>query len=342
MPNIFSQVSRNYSSDKIPLIDYPNVTANIFDNFLTYIKMTTHQFTEKVPFLDILRTKYPLLLPVKNYPVELMVQLSAICNIKCKYCKYQENKENGFMNYKTSKNLIKQINNSDINKVHLTGCGEHTLHPNFGNIIKEFAKSVKYLSIATNAQWKNDKISSYLLNAPVSLIHVSVDGCTKEHYERSRVGASFETLINNLHRLRELRNELKAPTLINIRIMICPSDIKKMKEFIEFWKKYGDTVQKHYIIKKKSDNSNNRYVPAHSWLNKYPRCRSTFHCLSVRWKGDVPLCGDNPKEYIILGNINKDKISDIWNSKILNEIRIGQRFRDYEKLPICRGCKGHC
>ena len=89
------------------------------------------------------------------------------------------------------------------------------------------------------------------MNAPVNLIHVSVDGCTKEQYEHSRLGASFETLINNLNRLNELKNELKAPTLINIRIMICPSDIKKIKEFVEFWKKYGDTVQKHYIIKKK-------------------------------------------------------------------------------------------
>ena len=62
----------------------------------------------------------------------------------------------------------------------------------------------------------------------------------------------------------------------------------------------------------------------------------------MTWKGDIPLCGDKSNKRVKLGNINIDNIEDIWHSEILNEIRLGQRFRIYEKLPYCKGCKGHC
>jgi MoaA/NifB/PqqE/SkfB family radical SAM enzyme len=68
------------------------------------------------------------------------------------------------------------------------------------------------------------EIPKSLIDAPVDLVEISIDAGGKARYEASRVRGNYEILMRNLERLHRMRNESKSRTMINIRLMVRPSN----------------------------------------------------------------------------------------------------------------------
>src|SRR5690606_41277289 len=85
-----------------------------------------------------------------------------------------------------------------------------TLHPNFRDYIPRLRDAAKFLSLTTNLQKVSEEILRCILNAPIDVVNISVDGGHKEAYERMRIGGKFERLLENLTRMRDLKHELHA------------------------------------------------------------------------------------------------------------------------------------
>jgi len=185
-----------------------------------------------------------------------------------------------------------------------------------------------------------------MLGAPLRLIEVSVDSNCKEKYERMRVGGSFDKLLTNLVLLKQTRNKMNAPALINVRAMIHPSERANESNILEFWRPFGDTVIPQYL----QDEGLAGEVPTHdlflhSLPERYPRCTLPLKAMGVMWNGKVPLCDFSEKqtgnpEGLLLGNINDDTLQSLWNHKIMRQYRQGHRSRAVSKIPICQGCVG--
>jgi radical SAM protein with 4Fe4S-binding SPASM domain len=62
----------------------------------------------------------------------------------------------------------------------------------------------------------------------------------------------------------------------------------------------------------------------------------TFNILS---NGDVILCCENYSKKIILGNVEKSSIKEIWDSKKYQNIRNLIYKKKFEKIPPCVGCE---
>jgi len=249
------------------------------------------------------------------------------------------------MSEKTFSNFVSGLRESEISRVHIVGNGEPTLHPHFEDYVNKVAESVKYLSLVTNGQWKKESISHSLLRAPVDLIIVSVDGSDKSTYEKSRPKGNFERLLYNLRQLKDLKVKLQSTSLINIRLMLRPSQEKIKKTLIKYWKHFGDVVTEQKVFKIESmDYEEDVYIPLHRNKGTYPKCTELFNNLSVHWNGDVLLCGalefrkDVPKP--LLGTINEHTPAQLWKMPLLRQYRRGQRYRELDKIPICRGCQG--
>ena len=301
----------------------------------------------RIRFTDMLRQHFPFLLPDMPRPASVTVEFTNYCDLKCPYCTSPLRlRPQGMMSETVFARLAQQIKDLGVSRVRIVGNGEPLLHPRFSEMIGRLAQACRYLSIVTNGQRLDVETITEMLRAPLRLIEVSVDSNCKEKYERMRVGGSFDKLLANLVLLKQTRNKMNAPSLINIRVMIHLSERASESNNLEFWRPFGDTVIPQYL----HDEGRAREVPAdalfvHSSPDRYPRCTLPLKAMDVMWNGKVPLCDFSEKqtgnpEGLLLGNITDDTLQSLWNHKIMRQYRQGHRGRDVSKIPICQGCVG--
>jgi MoaA/NifB/PqqE/SkfB family radical SAM enzyme len=244
----------------------------------------------------------------------------------------------------TFKNAGKNINDLNLSWV-VVGGGEPTVHPKFIEYANELSGSTKFLSIVTNGNWENERISETLIQA-FDLVEISVDAGDKNNYENSRRGASWERLFKNLVHLKKIKDACSAKMFIGIRLMVRPSMKPHEKKYIKYWRKYCDTIIAQYLVKPNSnDYSEDIYYSKHEWEDSYPKCSVPFRRLQIRANGDVPLCGVSgsslqEERRLIIGNINEKSIERLWNSHIMQQYRTAHRKRIPGEMPICKGCRG--
>jgi MoaA/NifB/PqqE/SkfB family radical SAM enzyme len=300
-----------------------------------------------VRWVDLLRSHFALMLPDMQRPAYLTVEFTNVCNLKCPYCTSPLRlRPQGMMSEDVFSALVRQVKDFGIDRVRIVGNGEATLHPRFNDMVVRLAQACRYLTLVTNGQRFDQKTIASMLRAPLRLIEISVDSNSKEKYERTRIGASFDKLLANLVALKQARNTMKAPALINVRAMIHPSERAAELNILKFWQPFADTVIPQYLH---DEGRTGEVLPdtlfVHSTPGRYPRCTLPLKAMGVMWNGNVPLCDFSEKqthtpEGLLLGNIAQDTLQSLWNHKIMNEYRQGHRDRDVARIPICRGCVG--
>jgi MoaA/NifB/PqqE/SkfB family radical SAM enzyme len=216
------------------------------------------------------------------------------------------------------------------------GGGEPTLHPKFEEFSYKLAKIAEYFTITTNGQWTDHKISDAILTSPYSQVDISIDAGGENIYEYSREQASYERLIRNIEYLVERKKVYKSETLIVLRLMIRPSQMKEYKSELKKWRKKVDLVLPQFIIKPDiSDYTEDVYISVYSINMSTPRCTLPFKELAIRWNGDIPVCtyADNRfSEQLILGNIINSNIDTIWNSELLKRLREAHKKKEYDDI----------
>jgi len=330
-----------------PLWDNSNRIAKILYRIKPYRTISWHVFKKGVPFTEIVRTQFPFMLPNANKPSALAVEFTNCCNINCIYCNNSKiTRPRGFMSNETFSRLFQNIKEMNVNRV-IVGGGEPTLHSEFACFTSKLAKSAKFLSIVTSGQWIRKEIPYEMLKAPFDLIEISVDAGSKENYEKSRRGASFDKLFNNLKLLLNAKKKLDASSLINIRLMLRPSQKIIKKQQIKYWSQFADIIMPQYIVKiKYVDYFEDIYFPIQHKTQAYPKCSILFKEMTVQWNGDIPLCGRSGNQIdsslrFIVDNINENSISNIWNGKVFRQYRHGHKKRELDKIQACKGCEGY-
>jgi MoaA/NifB/PqqE/SkfB family radical SAM enzyme len=293
---------------------------------------------------ELLVSRFPYQFGDSPTPPSMHVELTDACNLKCVYC------DNPFfafprkvMSRETVQSIVSSLATKSIARV-CVGGGEPTLHPYFAELVPEIRKIAKVLTIVSNGQWENEKTAATVLTTPFDLIEISVDAGGKSMYERSRQGGDFEKLLRNLIALRRLRKKLHSPSQINVRLMVRPSQRAIEGSDKKCWRQFCDSVMPQYIVQ--PDNipvQDDVYVSQHSVSKSYPRCTLPFRNLQVRANGDVPLCqiaGSNENHKLIVGNVNRTSILELWNGAVMNQYRRAHRSRQTSAMPICEGCVG--
>ena len=330
------------TADRPTQVRTANRLARLLDRRSAYLPLAWHTVRRIGP-AAVLRTQFPMLLPDAGAPPTVSVEFTNYCNLRCPYCTSPlKLREQGLMSEETLACLVEQLPACARPRVRVVGNGEATIHPKFAQFIRALSGATRMLTLITNGQWKHEETALAILSAPVHLVEVSLDGTTKEHYERSRPGANFERLLTNLVRLRELRAKDRR-TLINIRVMLRPSERADETRILGFWKGYADTVMSQYLIDA-GGRDDDVYAPVRG-TDRYPRCTLPFKVLDVHWNGNVPMCAYSGRqigdpEGLRLGNIRSRTLMDLWNDALIRQYRRAHRDRDLSGMPICNGCFG--
>ena len=124
----------------------------------------------------------------------------------------------GFMEWDLYTSIIDEIA-PFAEAVVLHSWGEPLLHKRIMDMIAYAKERDLWVETSTNATQLTEEVARQLLDAGLDRIYLSMDGLTKETYEKVRVKGNFEEVLGNIERFLDLKHELGSPIEADIQIV---------------------------------------------------------------------------------------------------------------------------
>ena len=171
-------------------------------------------------------------------------------------------------------------------------------------------------------------MSRRLIEAGLDRISISIDGIEKTEYERVRVGANFEKLIQNLETLIQLRNEYKV-SYPKIRIQTVKFPDTDAEAYLKQWEKYADEIA---MVDYKDESVRNEDLRG-TWA-----CPQLWQRMTIEWDGTVFGCNNDDLRGLNLGNAAQRSIYDCWHDDRLMKVRKLHMEGKSHEVVDCNGC----
>jgi radical SAM protein with 4Fe4S-binding SPASM domain len=284
---------------------------------------------------------YPDKFKVWEYPLDVIAETSNICNLKCSMC-FQVDKElpvlkttsTPFMSMATFKKIVDECAKHRIPALKLNWRGEPMLNSNFTEMLRYAkAKGILEVTSLTNGTLMNVDICRAIVDAKMDQLVLSIDGFTKETYEKIRIGADYNTVINNLKNLIQIRGKRRKPF---IRLQYTESDINRHEtaSFHEYWKDKVDEITISYCQDFGSPEKNRSAdIPVYEYI-----CKQPFQRLVIMTDGNACVCATDVMGSLSVGNIHDTSLIELWNCDKINELRQKHKDGNYHQNVMCRIC----
>lgn len=265
----------------------------------------------------------------KGYPRLIAIEPTNACAMKCKICPRQYMKRKvGFMKLDLFKKIIDQAQGYTT-YVSLELFGDGLLHPNIDKMIKYLHSYNIIVQISTNPTSLTDDVIKKILRTELDILLLSLDGIGWPSYKENRGdNADYDQAVKNILSLLEQRKGKKP--YIDIRMIDLPN--LDFKIFHEQWCKSGvDQVSLGPF------HTFGGVIEGSSTKLNEDICYKPWQGLHVLWDGRVvPCCFDYDGE-VILGDLNKQSLAEVWNGEPMKKLRrqcINKNFT----YPLCKQC----
>lgn len=282
--------------------------------------------------------KYPLVGISGMMPLNLDVETTNNCNLKCPFCvrEFMTDKV-GNMTMETFEKIIHDIKDghdrSIVPAMKLNWRGEPTLHKELPKFVEMAKKAgVTEVAINTNGTKLDATLSARLIDAGLDRIIISIDSIDPEIYRSQRVGAELEQTLQNVKDLLKMRRTKDAGygrPYIRVQKIDLPEVRKENNAYVKFFKELGVDAVAINTYKEKDD----RIV---SW--EPLQCAQPFQRLGLTWEGNFYVCCQG-ELFPYLGNIVDMTVKEAWNSSFMNDLRKAHRTNRQREIPACCKCE---
>ena len=237
----------------------------------------------------------------------------------------------GFISGNNVKKIIDEGSNNKLYGIKFNIRGEPLLHSKIDYFIR-YAKQKNIMDVYlnTNAVCLTEEMSIKLIKAGLDRISISFDGCTKEIYEKNRIGAEYEKVLENIKSFKGIRDEMNVGIpKIRVQTIFFPEIEFTLKEYKKFWE---DMVDEISILDYKNMQFKQKGIKF-SWA-----CPQIWQRMGVWWDGTILSCNHDDGGLSNLGNIETDTIKESWHSGKLNKIRKFHKNGKSHTVEMCNGC----
>lgn len=274
---------------------------------------------------------------IKKYnlcPDIIKLESSNLCNAQCLHCPQTKLKRpKGIMSYELFVEIAQQAARLGIRKFQLSYFGEPLIDP---DIIKKirYAKQLPFeqVRIYTNASLLTTDMADALLDAGLDVINISVDGLSKDEYEKIRTPLSYDVLLQNIHTFimkRDERNKKKPCVVINHVAMNATSS--QTAEFLKLWRQRADIVKIHT-----EHNWGGHLKNAHS--ERVRPCSVPWSQMIIHWNGKIGLCCQDALGSVILGDLSHETLKEAWHNEQREQMRRYHLDRNFAAAGVCSSC----
>ena len=276
------------------------------------------------------------------------IQLTNSCNLQCQFCSFvnQANKE--YMSKELLEKILKEITEDkrfNLKEINLWSAGETLLHPEFTSFMELISKYKKAnpnfpkVKIMTNVMLLNKKMAEDIVRiGAIDYIGFSIDGGSREGYEKMRAGGKFDIMKRNIEYFLKI-NKGKIETMTNTVVPLeypldtswMSKDFREILEFVDFYKldwplnNGGKTLIKY--PERFKFNKTNKTI-----------CLALIQGLVIVQNGDVLFCCNDFNAEYPFGNLNKKSLFEITNSRERKDAVKKFSKGGKESIYLCSTC----
>ena len=282
--------------------------------------------------------------PLGKLSSHAILEINNTCNIDCLMCKTSlATRKKGKIKHENLVAALDCLKQEGVTVVSLHTIGDPLANPSLEVVFKELRAHGMRAGISTNGLLLHrftDMFPKYL--DVCSLIRFSVDGASKETYEKIRFGGDWETLIENLDLAK---NHLMPKSIITELAMVVSRDnLHEVGTYIEKFRGYvRKPVRDLSFNVINSLSPDTRYFDSVNLFPDHTHENKNCHYLSattpfVHLDGEFSLCSRDYDGSLRIGNIIDKPIHEVRNGEKLDEMRRQYFSRNLDNLPQCANC----
>ena len=300
------------------------------------------------------RTKLEEVIPLST-PFILFIDPCNICNFKCKMCPNgspkiikQTNRIQTRMDFGLYRRIIDDLEEFDkpLKVLRMYKEGEPLLNKHFESMVR-YAKDkniANSIDTTTNGYLLSSSRTKSIIDSGIDKINISVSGMSDEQFfVNSIVRLSFKKYVENITNLYNSKKDCE----IVIKII---GDYLTSNEKNLFYETFGNICDKIFIenmspcwtdfdvekhAKIKISQTKGIY---NNELTNVNVCPYIFYSMAVNSDGTVSLCFLDWNRKLIIGDVRKQSIKEIWNSDILYNYQMNNLNGKRKDDKICKNC----
>jgi len=300
------------------------------------------------------RTRLETVIPLST-PFIIFVDPSSSCNSKCNFCPTGDHyliKETGRcqgqMNFDLYKKIVNNIKEFDkpLKVLRLYKDGEPLLNQNLDKMIKyaKDTKYIEYIDTTTNGFLITPERMKPIIEAGIDKINISINGMSDEQlYCNTGTKINFNKYVKNITNLCKNKGDCEIVIKTNGDLL---SEYDKQK----FYETFGDICDRIFIENMSScwnnfDVEERTNIKINSSkgiynneLSNVNTCPYIFYQMSINSDGTVSLCFLDWQHKILIGDVRKQSIKEIWNNNILLNYQFDNLYGKRNEFPICKNC----
>ena len=288
---------------------------------------------------------------LKYGPPYIFIDPTNICNLKCPMCPTGLGilkTEKGFLDPDVLLKLLKDLQHTPV-QFGLWLAGEPLLHPQIDTLVAMCTQHGTPPTIYTNATRLSSELSEKIIHAGLRECTFSFYGRSIEEFETLRKGANYEKVVENIRSFLKIKQQhgSKYPlvTVQNIepyeegrhhRLPLHEKTDQIHKQFEGLPVDNYRTLLAHSFGGILDDN---KYVAPSRLVGKPWACEVPYRDLTLNWKGEAVTCCGDLDDALILGDIKKENLYELWNNRNFQNFRAAMHNRKIEHYPLCKTCE---
>ncbi len=271
------------------------------------------------------------------------IEINNTCNIDCAMCQTSlATRKKGKMKKDVVDKVFERLEPYKIDGVELHTIGDPLANPNLESVLQNLREHSLTTAITTNGLLLKRHVDTILKYLDVVIaITFSIDGATKETYERIRLGGKWENLLESLE---IARTQLSDHLPIHISMVVSADNCHEIGSLIEKFRPYVfDPGNNFHFGVLNSLSPDNSYFEKFNLFKNHTRknigCgyitgRSLFFHIS----GDVSICCRDYDGSLVIGNVNDGPLDGILGSQKLKDLQTAHETADLSSHSLCDTC----
>ena len=248
---------------------------------------------------------------------KLSIEVSSICNFNCTFCIPHRkgskiiNPRPPFMDFKLFTRIVSQYS-SGFGIVSPQFQGEPLMHPQFLQICWYLEEMRVPFRFNTNGQLLTHRLSNELSKMKHLLgITFSIDGITRETFEKIRIGSNFHKVMENV------RYAIEVGIPCGVNFVICEDNQLELPSVVKYF------LNTYRVRVTASIVTDDEGMPNGYFWKPEERLPCLPDSAIVLTNGDViPCCRDHKYEWV-MGNLERQSLSEVW---------LDERYRSFWNL----------
>lgn len=256
--------------------------------------------------------------------IQIQFEGSTQCNANCVFCPRSDmTRPKGTMSDDLFHKIIREGKEMGVKSFIPFLNGEPFANPKIFDWLDFMEKEGVSTCIFTNAGLLDkEKIDRLVKYSNIDKVVCSFNGATEETYKKIMRGPDYKKTKENIEYLID-----SAPFNVIVSMVVVNDDIHENKQFRKMWGRHATSVP--FI-----NWAGSKHDPTEK-IGPQKACNQVLGQMNILWDGRVCLCCMDFDGKVILGDVNRQSLQEIW--KNARSIREKHRQKNFN-MPLCVDC----